>query len=76
MSPGTQLYEKLITLRTAIERAYANVKNNRYLMEETLTVMGKDTVRVHVTLYDTVSVLDAIADFKEQGRKSYPKVND
>jgi len=76
LPPGTQLYKKLTRLRTAIERAYANAKNNRYRMEETLTVMGKDTVRIHVTLHDTVSLLDAIADFKEQRRKSYPTGHD
>lgn len=76
LSPGTQLYHKLIRLRTAIERAYANVKSNRYRMEENLTVMGKDTVRIQATLHDTVAMLDAITDFKEQRRKSYPTAND
>ena len=38
--------------------------------------MGKDMVRIHVVLHDTVAMLDAINNFKEQKTKSYPIAND
>ena len=64
LPPGTLMYTKLIKLRTAIERSFALKKENRYQMNHHLKVAGQEAVNIHVTLYDTVVVLDALFSAK------------
>jgi hypothetical protein len=68
--PGSIIYEKLKPLRTAIERNYGLVKENRYRMETTNTYMGLDNVSMHVIEHDIVLTLDIIFMFKKEGKIS------
>ena len=68
--PGSSIYQKLKPLRTAIERNYGLVKENRYRMENTNTYMGMDNVLMHVIEHDISLTLDIIFMFKRYGKIS------
>jgi hypothetical protein len=68
--PGSSIYQKLKPLRTAIERNYGLVKENRYRMETTNTYMGMDNVLMHVIEHDISLTLDIIFMFKRYGKIS------
>ena len=68
--PGSSIYQKLKPLRTAIERNYGLVKENRYPMETTNTYMGLDNVLMHVIEHDISLTLDIIFMFKRCGKIS------
>jgi hypothetical protein len=68
--PGSIIYRKLKPLRTAIERNYGLVKENRYRMETTNTYMGLDNVSMHVIEHDIALTLDIIFMFKQEGKIS------
>lgn len=68
--PGSTIYKKLKPLRTAIERNYGLVKENRYRMEYTNTYMGLDNVLMHVIEHDISLTLDIIFMFHRQGKLS------
>jgi hypothetical protein len=68
--PGSMIYKKLKPMRTAIERSYGLVKENRYRMEYTNTYMGLDNVLIHVIEHDISLTLDIIFMFKRYGRVS------
>ena len=51
-------------MRTAIEKNYGLVKENRYRMEHTNTYMGVDNVLMHVIEHDITLTLDIIFMFK------------
>ncbi len=68
--PGSGIYQKLKPLRTAIERNYGLVKENRYRMENTNTYMGMDNVLMHVIEHDISLTLDIIFMFKRYGKIS------
>ena len=62
--PGSTIYKKLKPMRTAIERNYGLVKENRYRMENTNTYMGMDNVLMHVIEHDISLTQDIIFMFK------------
>jgi hypothetical protein len=62
--PGSIIYKKLKPMRTAIERNYGLVKENRYRMEHTNTYMGVDNVLMHVSEHDISLTLDIIFMFR------------
>jgi len=68
--PGSTIYKKLKPLRTAIERNYGLVKENRYRMETTNTYMGLDNFSIHVIEHDIALSLDIIFMFKKDGKIS------
>ena len=68
--PGSMIYKKLKPMRTAIERSYGLVKENRYRMEYTNTYMGLHNVLIHVIEHDISLTLDIIFMFKRYGRVS------
>jgi hypothetical protein len=68
--PDSIIYKKLKPLRTAIERNYGLVKENRYRMETTNTYMGLDNVSIHVIEHDIALTLDIIFMFKKDGKIS------
>jgi hypothetical protein len=68
--PDSIIYKKLKPLRTAIERNYGLVKENRYRMENTNTYMGLDNVLMHVIEHDIALTLDIIFMFKKEGKIS------
>jgi hypothetical protein len=68
--PASIIYRKLKPLRTAIERTYGLVKENRYRMETTNTYMGLDNVLMHVIEHDIALTLDIIFMFKKEGKIS------
>ena len=68
--PASTIYKKLKPLRTAIERNYGLVKENRYRMETTNTYMGLDNVSMHVIEHDIALTLDIIFMFKKYGKIS------
>jgi hypothetical protein len=68
--PGSTIYKKLKPMRTAIERNYGLVKENRYRMETTNTYMGLDNVLMHIIEHDIALNLDIIFQFKQYGKIS------
>ena len=68
--PGSTIYQKLKPLRTAIERNYGLIKENRYRMETTNTYMGHENVLMHVIEHDISLTLDLIFMFKRYGKIS------
>ena len=62
-TPQTTIYKKLKPFRTAIEREYGLVKENRYRMEYMNTYMGIDNVTMHVIEHDIVLTQDIIYEF-------------
>ena len=68
--PGTIIYKRLKPLRTAIEREYGLVKENRYKMEHTNTYHGIDNVTIHVIEHDITLTQDIIYNFRRSGLKS------
>jgi len=68
--PGSIIYKKLKPMRTAIERNYGLVKENRYRMEHTNTYMGFDNVLMHVIEHDMSLTLDVVFMFKRYAKIS------
>jgi len=68
--PSTNIYKRLKPLRTAIEREYGLVKENRYRMEYINTYIGIENVTMHVIEHDITLTQDIIFDFKRSGLKS------
>lgn len=69
-TPDTIIYKKLKPFRTAIERGFGLVKENRYRMEHTNTYMGIDNVAMHVIEHDIVLTQDIIFEYKTTGKVS------
>ena len=68
--PDSVIYKKLKPFRTAIERGFGLVKENRYRMEHTNTYMGIDNVAMHVIEHDIVLTQDIIFAYKTTGKIS------
>lgn len=68
--PTSVIYRHLKPWRTAIEREYGLVKDNRYKMEYTNTYMGADNVLMHVIEHDITLTLDIIFNFYKSGQIS------
>ena len=56
--------------RTAIERGFSLLKENRYRMENTNTYMGIENVAMHMIEHDIVLTQDIIFDYKTTGKVS------
>ena len=69
-TPDTIIYKKLKPFRTAIERGFGLLKENRYRMEYTNTYMGIDNVAMHVIEHDIVLTQDIIFGYKTTGKVS------
>ncbi len=69
-TPGSLIYKKLKPMRTAIERNYGLLKENRYRMEHTNTYMGLDNVLMHIVEHDISLTLDIVFMFKRYGKIS------
>lgn len=69
-TPDTIIYQKLKPFRTAIERGFGLLKENRYRMEHTNTYMGIDNVTMHVIEHDIVLTQDIIFGYKTTGNVS------
>ena len=63
--PDTIIYKTLKPYRTAIERNYGLVKENRYRLEYTNTYKGFDNVLMHVIEHDIALTQDVIFNFKK-----------
>jgi len=68
--PNSIMYRRLKSFRTAIEREYGLIKDNRYRMEYTNTYKGADNVLMHVIEHDITLTHDIIYHFKKQESKS------
>lgn len=68
--PNSVIYKKLKPFRTAIERGFGLVKENRYRMEHTNTYMGIDNVAMHVIEHDIVLTQDIMFGYKTSGKVS------
>lgn len=68
--PNTVIYKKLKPYRTAIERNYGLVKENRYRLEYTNTYKGFNNVLMHVIEHDITLTQDVIFNFKKTGKIS------
>lgn len=68
--PSSIIYKHLKSYRTAIEREYGLVKENRYRMEYTNTYIGTDNVLIHVIEHDITLTQDIIFNFKKIGKIS------
>ena len=68
--PNTIIYKTLKPYRTAIERNYGLVKENRYRLEYTNTYKGFDNVLMYVIEHDIVLTQDVIFNFKKSGKIS------
>ena len=68
--PSTIIYKRLKPLRTAIEREYGLIKENRYRMEYINTYTGIENVTMHVVEHDIALTQDIIFDFRRSGLKS------
>ncbi|ODS32738.1 MAG: hypothetical protein SCARUB_02121 [Candidatus Scalindua rubra] len=62
-TPDTIVYKKLKPFRTAIERGFGLVKENRYRMEYTNTYMGINNVTMHVIEHDILLTQDIIFEY-------------
>jgi len=69
--PNTLVYQKLKPYRTAIERNYGLVKENRYRLEYTNTYKGFRNVLIHVIEHDITLTQDVIFNFKRTGKISF-----
>lgn len=69
-TPDTIIYKKLKPFRTAIERGFGLVKENRYRMEYTNTYMGINNVTMHVIEHDIVLTQDIIFGYQTTGKFS------
>jgi hypothetical protein len=69
-APDTIIYKKLKSFRTAIERGFGLLKENRYGMEHTNTYMGIDNVAMHVIEHDIVLTQDIVFGYKTSGKVS------
>jgi hypothetical protein len=69
-TPDTIIYKKLKPFRTAIERGFGLLKENRYRMEHTNTYMGINNVAMHVIEHDIVLTQDIIFGYKTTGKVS------
>ncbi len=69
-TPDTVIYKTLKPFRTAIERGYGLVKENRYRMEYTNTYMGIDNVAMHVIEHDITLAQDIIFGYRTTGKIS------
>ena len=69
-TPDTIIYKKLKPFRTAIERGFGLVKENRYRMEYTNTYMGINNVTMHVIEHDIVLTHDIIFGYQTTGKFS------
>ncbi len=69
-TPDTIIYKKLKPFRTAIERGFGLLKENRYRMEHTNTYMGIDNVAIHIIEHDIVLTQDIIFVYKTNGKVS------
>ena len=69
-APHSIIYKRLKPLRTAIERSYGLVKENRYRMEWTNTYMGIDNITMHVIEHDIALTLDIMFEYKKTGKLS------
>ena len=68
--PNSIIYRRLKSSRTAIEREYGLIKDNRYRMEYTNTYKGVENVLMHVIEHDITLTHDIIYHFKKHGSKS------
>lgn len=68
--PASIIYKRLKAYRTAIEREYGLVKENRYRMEYTNTYNGNENVLIHVIEHDITLTQDIIFNFKKSGQIS------
>ncbi len=68
--PDSIIYKKLKPFRTAVERGFGLVKENRYRMEYTNTYMGIDNVAMHVIEHDIVLTQDVMFGYKTTGKVS------
>lgn len=68
--PHTIIYKTLKPFRTAIERGYGLIKENRYRMEHTNTYMGTNNVTMHVIEHDIALTQDIIYEYKKTGKIS------
>ncbi|NIU01639.1 MAG: transposase [Aliifodinibius sp.] len=68
--PNSIIYKHLKPYRTAIEREYGLVKENRYRMEYTNTYNGVEHVLIHVIEHDIALTQDIIFNFKKLGQSS------
>ena len=68
--PNSVIYKHLKPYRTAIEREYGLVKENRYRMEYTNTYNGIDNVLIHVIEHDIALTHDSIFNFNKSGQIS------
>jgi hypothetical protein len=68
--PSSIIYKHLKPYRTAVEREYGLVKDNRYKMEYTNTYKGIENVLIHVIEHDITLTQDMIFNFKKFGQMS------
>jgi hypothetical protein len=68
--PDSIIYKKLKPFRTAVERGFGLIKENRYRMEYTNTYMGIDNVTMHVIEHDIVLTQDIIFEYRSTGKIS------
>lgn len=68
--PATIIYKTLKPFRTAVERGFGLIKENRYRMEYTNTYMGIDNVTMHVVEHDIALTQDIIFEYKKTGKIS------
>lgn len=68
--PSSIIYRHLKPYRTAVEREYGLVKDNRYKMEYTNTYKGIENVLIHVIEHDITLTQDMIFNFKKFGQMS------
>lgn len=68
--PNSIIYKTLKPYRTAIERNYGLVKENRYRLEYINTYKGFDNVLMHVIEHDIVLTQDVIFGFMKSGKIS------
>ena len=64
------IYKHLKPLRTAIEREYGLVKENRYRMEYINTYTGIQNVTIHGIEHDIALTQDIVFNFRKSGLKS------
>jgi len=69
-TPDTIIYKKLKPFRTAIERGFGLLKENRYRIERTNTYMGIDNVAMHIIEHDILLTQDIIFGYKTNGKVS------
>jgi hypothetical protein len=68
--PHSMIYKKLAPYRTAIERTFALVKENRYRMEISNRYKGIENVTIHAIEHDIALTQDIIFDYTKTGKLS------